>query len=99
MAMPGDVAESILFSGQQPLRAEHDEIEARAVAAIACDVMADHLESLVTMKMRHIPAGSGAEGAPGRSRLPRRRSGGHTGAIRENRRRLSPECAVPTAFS
>jgi hypothetical protein len=32
----GGIAERILFPDQPPLRAEHDKIEARAVAAIAC---------------------------------------------------------------
>jgi hypothetical protein len=32
----GSIAESILFPDLPPLRAEHDKIEARAVAAIAC---------------------------------------------------------------
>jgi hypothetical protein len=32
----GSVAERILFPDETPLRAEHDKIEARAVAAIAC---------------------------------------------------------------
>jgi hypothetical protein len=32
----GGIAEKLLFPDQPPLRAEHDEIEARAVAAIAC---------------------------------------------------------------
>jgi hypothetical protein len=32
----GGIAEKVLFPDQPPLRAEHDKIEARAVAAIAC---------------------------------------------------------------
>jgi hypothetical protein len=32
----GSIAEKILFPDQPPLRAEHDKIEARAIAAIAC---------------------------------------------------------------
>jgi hypothetical protein len=32
----GGIAEKILFPDRPPLRAEHDKIKARAVAAIAC---------------------------------------------------------------
>jgi hypothetical protein len=34
----GGIAEKVLFPDIPPLRAEHDKIEARVVAAIACGV-------------------------------------------------------------